>query len=94
MVFYGRASGSRLHANYFRPGGVHQDLPQALIDDIAAWCDPFLKTVDDIDVLLTDRHIVRPLIKKFLGKGRAETAAVRPAAGGLEFEDCRPETSA
>ena len=35
MVFYERASGSRLHANYFRPGGVHQDLPQALIDDIA-----------------------------------------------------------
>src|SRR5271166_5974087 len=40
MVFYERASGSRMHANYFRPGGVHQDLPQALIDDIAAWCPP------------------------------------------------------
>ncbi len=39
MVFYERASGSRLHANYFRPGGVHQDLPQALIDDISVWCD-------------------------------------------------------
>ncbi|MGO9170940.1 MAG: NADH-quinone oxidoreductase subunit D [Rhodomicrobium sp.] len=59
MVFYERASGSRLHANYFRPGGVHQDLPQALIDDIAAWCDPFLKTVDDIDVLLTDNRIFK-----------------------------------
>ena len=34
MVFYERASGARLHANYFRPGGVHQDLPPALIDDI------------------------------------------------------------
>ncbi len=41
MVFYERASGSRMHANYFRPGGVHQDLPPKLIDDIEAFCDPF-----------------------------------------------------
>ena len=34
MIFYERASGSRMHAAYFRPGGVHQDLPQALVDDI------------------------------------------------------------
>jgi len=59
MVFYERASGSRLHANYFRPGGVHQDLPQALVDDIAAWCDPFLKTLTDIDELLTDNRIFK-----------------------------------
>ena len=43
MVFYERASGSRMHAAYFRPGGVHQDLPQKLVDDIGAFCDPFLK---------------------------------------------------
>ncbi len=59
MVFYERACGARLHANYFRPGGVHQDLPQALIDDIAAWCDPFLKTLDEIDTLLTDNRIFK-----------------------------------
>ena len=59
MVFYERASGSRLHANYFRPGGVHQDLPQAVIDDIAAWCDPFLQTLEDIDNLLTDNRIFK-----------------------------------
>jgi NADH-quinone oxidoreductase subunit D len=59
MVFYERASGSRLHANFFRPGGVHQDLPQALIDDIWAWCDPFLKTLDDIDELLTENRIFK-----------------------------------
>ena len=43
MVFYERASGSRMHAAYFRAGGVHQDLPAKLIDDIYAFCDPFLK---------------------------------------------------
>jgi hypothetical protein len=43
MVFYERACGARLHAAYFRPGGVHQDLPQDLIDDIDTWCDEFLK---------------------------------------------------
>ncbi len=43
MVFYERASGARMHANYFRPGGVARDLPPKLIEDIGAWCDPFLK---------------------------------------------------
>ena len=41
MVFYERASGARLHANYFRPGGVHQDLSADLIDDIDRWCKTF-----------------------------------------------------
>lgn len=59
MVFYERASGSRLHANYFRPGGVHQDLPPALIDDIEAWCDPFLKVVDDLDDLVMANRIFK-----------------------------------
>jgi NADH-quinone oxidoreductase subunit D len=59
MVFYERASGSRMHAAYFRPGGVHQDLPPKLIDDIDAFCDPFLKVVDDIDALLTGNRIFK-----------------------------------
>jgi NADH-quinone oxidoreductase subunit D len=59
MVFYERASGSRLHANYFRPGGVHQDLPQALIDDIDAWCDLFIPVLNDIDNLLTNNRIFK-----------------------------------
>jgi NADH-quinone oxidoreductase subunit D len=59
MVFYERASGSRMHAKYFRMGGVHQDLPPKLIDDIYAWCDPFLKVVDDIDELLTENRIFK-----------------------------------
>jgi len=57
MIFYERASGSRMHAAYFRPGGVHQDLPQALIDDIEAFCDPFLKVLDDIETLMTGNRI-------------------------------------
>ena len=57
MIFYERASGSRMHAAYFRPGGVHQDLPQDLVDDIAAFCDPFLKVLDDLEGLLTGNRI-------------------------------------
>jgi NADH-quinone oxidoreductase subunit D len=59
MEFYERASGARLHANYFRPGGVHMDLPPRLVDDIAAFCDTFPKTIDDIEALLTDNRIFR-----------------------------------
>jgi NADH-quinone oxidoreductase subunit D len=59
MIFYERASGSRMHAAYFRVGGVHQDLPSKLIDDIEAWCDPFLKVVDDLDALLTPNRIFK-----------------------------------
>ena len=59
MVFYERASGARMHATYFRPGGVHQDLPPQLIDDIEAFCDPFLKVVDDLESLLTGNRIFK-----------------------------------
>ena len=59
MVFYERASGSRMHANYFRPGGVHQDLTPKLIDDIDAFCDPFLKILDDLDRLVIENRIFK-----------------------------------
>ena len=59
MMFYERASGARMHANYFRPGGVHQDLPPKLLDDIGDFCDPFLKVCDDIEVILTDNRIFK-----------------------------------
>ena len=59
MVFYERACGSRMHAAYIRPGGVHQDLPQELIDDIEAFCDPFLKALGDIETLLTGNRIFK-----------------------------------
>jgi NADH-quinone oxidoreductase subunit D len=59
MVFYERASGSRMHAAYFRPGGVHQDLPANLVEDIGSWCETFPKTLDDIQNLLTDNRIFK-----------------------------------
>jgi len=59
MVFYERASGSRMHAAYIRPGGVHQDLPPKLVADIYAFCDPFLKVCDDIESLLTGNRIFK-----------------------------------
>ena len=59
MVFYERASGSRMHAAYFRPGGVHQDLPQKLVEDIGKWIDPFLQTVKNLDDLLTGNRIFK-----------------------------------
>lgn len=59
MGFYERASGSRMHAAYFRVGGVHQDLPPKLVDDIEAFCDPFLKVCDDLEELLTDNRIFK-----------------------------------
>ncbi|TMJ41308.1 MAG: NADH-quinone oxidoreductase subunit D [Alphaproteobacteria bacterium] len=59
MVFYERASGSRMHAAYVRPGGVHQDLPQKLIDDIGTFCEHHPEVLDDIEGLLTDNRIFK-----------------------------------
>ncbi|MBF9232507.1 NADH-quinone oxidoreductase subunit D [Microvirga alba] len=59
MVFYERASGARMHANYIRPGGVNMDLPPELIDDIEAFCDPFLKVLDDLDTLVIGNRIFK-----------------------------------
>ncbi len=59
MIFYERASGARMHANFFRVGGVHQDLTQSLIDDIATWCETFPKVMNDIDGLVTPNRIFK-----------------------------------
>jgi NADH-quinone oxidoreductase subunit D len=59
MIFYERASGSRMHAAYFRPGGVHQDIPEKLVEDIGKFCDPFLKVVDDLDALFIENRIFK-----------------------------------
>ncbi|MET0154590.1 MAG: NADH-quinone oxidoreductase subunit D [Rickettsiales bacterium] len=59
MEFYERASGARLHSNYFRPGGVAKDLPPGLTHDVAAFCDRFPKMIDDMEELLTENRIFK-----------------------------------
>jgi NADH-quinone oxidoreductase subunit D len=57
MEFHEAASGARLHANYFRPGGVAKDLPAGLEEKIAAWAEKFPKFIDDLETLLTANRI-------------------------------------
>ena len=57
--FYERASGARFHAAYFRPGGVHQDVPPALIADIADWADRFPKVLKDFETLVVGNRIFK-----------------------------------
>jgi NADH-quinone oxidoreductase subunit D len=57
MEFYEAASGARMHANYFRPGGVAKDLPTGLEDQIAAWTEDFPGFIDRLEGLLTENRI-------------------------------------
>ena len=59
MEFYEAASGARLHAAYYRPGGVHQDIPADMPEKILAWCRTFPKFLDDVEGLLTENRIFR-----------------------------------
>ncbi len=59
MEFYERVSGARLHAAYYRVGGVHQDMPAGLAEDIMAWTEQFPKFVDDVETLLTENRIFK-----------------------------------
>ncbi len=59
MEFYERATGARLHANYFRPGGVHQDLPDNLLEDISKFCESFPVFVTKLEDLLTENRIFK-----------------------------------
>jgi NADH-quinone oxidoreductase subunit D len=59
MEFYERVCGARLHANYFRPGGVHQDMPAGLADDMFEWTGKLLKFVNDMESLLTENRIFK-----------------------------------
>ncbi len=59
MIFYERASGARMHANYFRVGGVHRDLPPKLLEDIYNFCDPCAQVLDDLEGLLTENRIFK-----------------------------------
>jgi NADH-quinone oxidoreductase subunit D len=59
MGFYEKVSGSRMHAAYIRPGGVHQDLPDGMLEDIAAWSKQFPKWIDEMEALLTENRIFK-----------------------------------
>ncbi|OYU14589.1 MAG: NADH-quinone oxidoreductase subunit D [Alphaproteobacteria bacterium PA4] len=59
MEFYERVSGARFHAAYFRPGGVHQDLPDGLLQDISDWADGYLKVLDEMQALVADNRIFK-----------------------------------
>ena len=59
MAFYDRVCGARLHANYFRPGGVSMDMPAGLGDDIMAWTESFPKVLDDVEHLLNENRIFK-----------------------------------
>jgi len=59
MVFYERACGARMHSNYIRPGGVHQDLPNKLLDDIGEFCETFPQVLVDFDEILVENRIFK-----------------------------------
>jgi NADH-quinone oxidoreductase subunit D len=59
MGFYERVSGARMHAAYFRPGGVQKDMPDGLAEDIAAFAERFPRVIDDIAGLLTENRIFK-----------------------------------
>ncbi len=71
MEFYERVSGARLHAAYYRPGGVHADLPAGILDDIMAWSRKFPKVIDDIEGLLTENRIFK---QRLVDVGRVSAA--------------------
>ena len=57
LEFYERVSGARMHSSYFRPGGVNNDLPKGLLNDIFIFCNQFNTRLDEIEELLTDNRI-------------------------------------
>ena len=86
MVFYERASGARMHANYFRPGGVAKDLPVKLIEDIGAWLDPFLKLCDDLEEPVRREPHLQAAQRRYRrghARGMLEMGLFRPGAARL-----------
>ncbi len=57
LEFYERASGARFHSAYIRPGGVHQDIPAGMDQEIDRFCDGFGKVIDDVETLVTTNRI-------------------------------------
>ena len=80
MEFYERVSGSRLHSAYFRPGGVHRDLPDGLLEDIKDFVERFPKRIDDLEKLLESNRIFRQRTVD-IGKISAQDAVERGFSG-------------
>ncbi len=80
MEFYERVSGARLHAAYFRPGGVALDMPAGLADDILAFCERFPKVIDDMETLLTENRIFKQRTVD-VGKVRRRKRRIGVSAG-------------
>jgi NADH-quinone oxidoreductase subunit D len=59
LSYYEKVSGARMHAAYFRPGGVHQDLPDGLLEEIKAYMDTCVKFIDDFETMLTNNRIFK-----------------------------------
>jgi len=76
IEFYERVSGARIHAAYFRPGGVSQDLPVGLLEDIYTFLKNFNKRVDEFEEMLTNNRIWK---NRLIGVG------VVSASKALEF---------
>lgn len=57
MEFYERVSGARMHAAYIRPGGLSQDLPMGLSEDIFIFCEQFASRIDELEEMLTNNRI-------------------------------------
>jgi len=57
MNFYEKVSGARMHAAYFRPGGVHQDLPVSMLNEINSFCNAFEYRITEIEELLSNNRI-------------------------------------
>jgi NADH:ubiquinone oxidoreductase subunit D len=57
MYFYEKVSGARMHAAYIRPGGVSQDIPSSLLEEIYIFCTKFEKRLKEIEELLTSNRI-------------------------------------
>lgn len=73
MEFYERVSGARMHAAYVRPGGVNQDLPLGLCEDIYNFSYQFASRLDEIEEMLTDNRIWKQRLVE-IGVASAEQA--------------------
>ena len=70
MEFYERVSGARMHAAYVRPGGVSEDIPQGMLDDIYFFIDQFGIRLDEMEEMLTSNLIWK---ERLIGIGKVSS---------------------